>query len=207
MKKILYSTGELNEALRASRCIVVDCRFNLVDTGAGYKAYLDGHIPGAAYAHLDDDLSSPITATTGRHPLPAVDSFAAFLARIGWSRGIPLVAYDDAGGAIAARLWWLMKYFGHDCGALLDGGLPAWREAGLALERGAAEAVKAPLVALQPQQNLVLSAGDVTAGLQQGTLVLADARAPERFRGEVEPLDTVAGHIPGACNFPNAALK
>jgi thiosulfate/3-mercaptopyruvate sulfurtransferase len=205
-RKILYSANELQQALQASRCIVVDCRFNLVNTGAGYAAYLESHIPGAAYAHLDDDLSSPVTAASGRHPLPETAAFAAFLARIGWRPGTVVVAYDDAGGSIAARLWWLMKYFGHDCGALLDGGLAAWREAGFALEDGVAEPEEAPAVDLAPDHGMVLSAREVTGGLQTGGIVLADARTAERFRGEVEPIDPVAGHIPGACNFPNARV-
>lgn len=205
-RKILYSAKELNRVWQDSRCVVVDCRFDLADTGAGYKAYLESHIPGAGYAHLDDDLSGPVTACSGRHPLPGPDAFAAFLARLGWSPGTLMVAYDDTGGSFAARLWWLMKYFGHDCAALLDGGLPAWRESGLALESGAAETEKTPAVHLEPRKDMVLSAYDVAEELRSGGIVLADARAPERFNGEVEPIDTVAGHVPGACNFPNARV-
>jgi thiosulfate/3-mercaptopyruvate sulfurtransferase len=206
VREILYSAGELARALQESHCIVVDCRFDLANTAAGHAAYLESHIPGAVYAHLDDDLSSPVTADSGRHPLPDPGVFAAYLARIGWRPGTPIIAYDDSGGSIAARLWWLMKYFGHDCCALLDGGLAAWSEAGFALESGVAETDAAPLADLGPDRGMVLSALEVTGGLQAGGIVLADARAPERFKGDVEPIDTVAGHIPGACNFPNVRV-
>jgi thiosulfate/3-mercaptopyruvate sulfurtransferase len=205
-RKILYSADELHRALQESRCIVVDCRFNLANTAAGHAAYLESHIPGAVYAHLDDDLSSPVTPDSGRHPLPEPAAFAAFLARIGWRPGTAMVAYDNAGGSFAARAWWLMKYFGHDCAALLDGGLAAWRNAGFALESGVVEVDEVPAADLAPDCGMVLSAREITGGLRAGGIVLADARTGERFRGEAEPIDTVAGHIPGACNFPNARV-
>ena len=205
-RKILLSAQALQQVMQESQCIVVDCRFNLADTGAGHAAYLEAHIPGAVYAHLDDDLSSPVTADSGRHPLPHPGDFAAYLSRIGWHPGMPIVAYDDSGGSIAARLWWLMKYFGHDCCALLDGGLAAWRDAGFALEGGVTAVDEAPLADLGPDRGMFLSSLEITGGLQAGGIVLADARAPERFNGEVEPIDTVAGHVPGACNFPNTRV-
>lgn len=206
IRKILYSASELARALQESHCVVVDCRFDLANTAAGHAAYLESHIPGAVYAHLDDDLSSPVTEDSGRHPLPEPGVFAGYLARIGWRPGTRMIAYDDTGGSIAARLWWLMKFFGHDCCALLDGGLAAWNEAGFALESGVTETDAAPVADLGPDRGMVLSALEVTGGLQAGGIVLADARTPERFKGEVEPIDTVAGHIPGAFNFPNALV-
>lgn len=205
-KKILYTPEELHEAQQRAPCFTLDCRFNLADAAAGCRAYQEGHIPGAVYAHLDDDLSSPVTATSGRHPLPEPAAFAAFLARCGWRPGMLLVAYDDGGGAIAARAWWLMKYFGHDCAALLDGGLAAWRAAGFSLESGVAEAGQEPVTELVADADMVLSTAEVADALKSGSILLADARAPERFRGQVEPIDTVAGHVPGARNYPNAKV-
>jgi len=201
-KQILFSPADLRSAQENSECITVDCRFNLGNTDAGLEAYLESHIPAAVYAHLDNDLSGAMTSTSGRHPLPEADMFAAFLARSGWYPGKLLVAYDDAGGAIAARLWWLMKYFGHDCAALLDGGLAAWKEAGFELESGNVVTAVASAVACQAQDELVLSSPDIVEGLAGHEIVLADARANERFNGEIEPIDSVAGHIPGAVNYP-----
>jgi len=153
-RQISFSPEELRQTQENSYCVTVDCRFSLGNPEAGLKNYLDSHIPGAFYAHLDDDLSSTVTNSSGRHPLPDPDSFAAFLARSGWCPGKLLVAYDDVGGAIAARLWWLMKYFGHDCGVLLDGGIGAWREAGFALESGNAAGTELPTAKLSTDKKL-----------------------------------------------------
>ena len=201
-RKILFSAADLRSAQQNSECVTVDCRFNLSDPAAGLTSYLESHIPGAVYANLDDDLSSPITNISGRHPLPDAHDFALFLARVGWCPGKLLVAYDDAGGMIAARLWWLMKYFGHDCAVLLDGGLGAWRRAGFSLESGNVEFARGNPVVLRPNDDLVLSTSEIIEGLDRHEILLADARAYERFTGAVEPLDSVAGHISGAVNFP-----
>ena len=201
-QQLLFSPSDLHEALKKGLCTVVDCRFALTDPAAGYRDFLEGHIPGAVYAHLDDDLSSPVTANTGRHPLPDQNAFATFLARSGWQAGKTLVAYDSAGGAIAARLWWLMKYFGHDCAALLDGGFAAWQSAGYELESGPATSVATNPIELVARDELVMSTVEIPAYLQGQKNVLVDVRAAERYRGELEPLDTVAGHIPGAVNYP-----
>lgn len=192
----------VQELQKVTDCIIFDCRFVLDDTDAGYEDYLESHIPGAVYAHLDNDLSGPLISGGGRHPLPAADQFAAFLARSGWRPGKLLVAYDDAGGAIAARLWWLMKYFGHDHAALLDGGIPAWWAAGLALESGQVNMTAQAVTGLKGNDSLVLSTAVIIEGLGRNELVLADARAPERFTGEIEPIDAVAGHIPGSVSYP-----
>ena len=201
-RKILISALQLHSLLPGNVCVVVDCRFSLKDTQAGFTAYLDAHIPGAVYAHLDDDLSSPVTDSSGRHPLPDAEAFAAFLARIGWVPGTTIVAYDDADGSIAARLWWLMKYFGHDCSVLLDGGYKAWSEAGLELESGSAEPGNSSAEHLVGDSGLVLTTIEVADGLARHEILLVDARAPQRFAGEIEPIDTIAGHIPGAVNYP-----
>jgi thiosulfate/3-mercaptopyruvate sulfurtransferase len=205
-RKILYTPGELNAVAQAGGCVIADCRHELARPEIGREHYLESHIPGALYAHLEEDLSSAITATSGRHPLPDPDAFAAFLARCGWSPGKLLVAYDDAGGAIASRLWWLMKYFGHDCGALLDGGIDAWRNAGFELETGCAVAVPATAIKLNAQSALVVSTAEIARNLPAQEFMLVDARAAKRFRGEVEPIDPVAGHVPGAINYPYAAV-
>ncbi len=202
VRKILLSAQALRALLENTACVIFDCRFVLEDPGAGYEDYLESHLPGAVYAHLDNDLSGPIRTGSGRHPLPDADQFASFLGRSGWCPGKLLVAYDDAGGGIAARLWWLMKYFGHDQAALLDGGIPAWWSAGLALESGQPRIAAQSATNLAGNDNLVLSTAEVISGLDRQQIVLADARAPERFRGKIEPIDTVAGHIPGSVNYP-----
>lgn len=203
-RKILFTAAELHAARQDGGCIVFDCRFELKDTEAGLRKYLESHIPGAVYAHLDNDLSSTVTGLSGRHPLPSADKFASFMARSGWRPGTPIVVYDDSGGAIATRLWWLMKYFGHDCAALLDGGIDAWQEAGFELESGYVNTEKQEAAGMQETGDLVLSTADVVAGLDKDGFILADARASQRFTGEIEPIDTIAGHVPGAVNYPNA---
>lgn len=202
MKKILYSPHELYAQIDHDSHIVVDCRFDLGDTGSGFRNYLEAHIPGAVYAHLDDDLSSPISVNSGRHPLPDRDSFAAFLARAGWQPGMGLIAYDDAGGSIAARLWWLMKYFGYDSAGLLDGGIAAWQSAGYELESGRVETAGTNPVSLHANSEMVVSTDQVFDSLGSGALTLVDVRTSDRYSGQVEPIDSVAGHVPGALNYP-----
>jgi thiosulfate/3-mercaptopyruvate sulfurtransferase len=131
-----------------------------------------------------------------------VVKFAEFLGRSGWQPGTMLVAYDDAGGAFAARLWWLMRYFGHDCAALLDGGIAAWETAGYPLESGPVFPASHPAANLTARKDMVISTSEVMASLHKDAIVLVDARAPKRFKGELEAIDAVAGHIPGAVNYP-----
>jgi thiosulfate/3-mercaptopyruvate sulfurtransferase len=181
--------------------VLLDCGFDLTDPGAGERAFAAGHLPGAAYAHLDRDLAGAKTGHGGRHPLPAREDWAATLGRWGVAPGVPVVTYDDHGGIYAARAWWMLCWAGHAECAVLDGGRAAWRAAGGEIVTGPQQAAPAP----QPPYPL---AGDAalptldTAAVQHGlgTRVLVDARAPERYRGEVEPLDPVAGHLPGALN-------
>nr|WP_206064137.1 sulfurtransferase [Oleiagrimonas sp. C23AA] len=181
--------------------LIVDCRFDLADPAQGRREYAKAHLPGAVYAHLDEDLSDHMQpATQGRHPLPQAADFAAKLARWGWRPGLALVAYDDAGGALAAaRCWWMARALGLDA-AVLDGGLGAWISAGLPLtdrmpERAACE----PVPGMRFDASATLSAD----GLLDAPRIL-DARAAPRFAGQVEPLDPVAGHVPGARNRPFA---
>lgn len=200
-EKTLVTPDRLAQLMLAGRCVIVDCRFDLGDPNRGGQVYLAGHIPGAHYADLGKDLSSPITTTSGRHPLPAPDAFAAFLSRIGWVNDKFLVAYDGRNNAIAARLWWLMRYFGR-AAALLDGGLEAWTRAGLPLEPGVVKSPASPVPLLQGDAAMTVSTADVLDDLGRSYLTLVDARAAERYSGAVEPLDTRAGHIPGALNRP-----
>lgn len=201
-RQLLVSATDLRARLEAGNTRVFDCRFNLVERDQGRAEWLAGHIPGAAYADLDRDLASPVTEESGRHPLPAAEAFSGFLARSGWTPGMDIVAYDAQGGAFAARLWWLMRYFGHDVVALLDGGLPAWVSAGGELVAGEETFGAVPVPELRPDAEQVLDAGAVTAGLASGEILLIDARDEARFAGRTEAIDAVAGHVPGAVNRP-----
>lgn len=178
--------------------VVLDARFDLGQPAAGQAAFAMGHVPGARYAHLDTDLSGTRSGTNGRHPLPDRAAFAVWAGAQGIAPGVQVVAYDDQGGAYAARLWWLLRWLGHEAVAVLDGGLSAWRAAGGAVDAAAAGATAAA-AAYPATAEPAMPTLDAAALLAQlGRVRLVDARAGERFRGEVEPLDPVAGHIPGA---------
>ena len=196
----LIDAATLHAHLDDPHWVVVDCRFSLMDTEAGRRAYQDSHLPGARYAHLDEDLSSPITPTTGRHPLPDPARLAHKLGEWGIGPETQVVAYDDLGGMLAAaRLWWLLRWLGHEAVTVLDGGFPVWRGAGLPLT--AASPTAQPTVFHgRPDNQLWLTTEHVQ--MLPAEAVLLDARAAARFRGEMEPIDPVAGHIPGAVNLP-----
>jgi thiosulfate/3-mercaptopyruvate sulfurtransferase len=181
--------------------VIVDCRFALSDPGIGQRAYVAGHIPGARYAHLNDDLSSTITAASGRHPLPDPAVLAEKLGAWGIDRSKQVVAYDDSFGAMASRLWWLLRWLGHDAVALLDGGLPRWQREGHPMTADL-PAVTPARFAPQVRPDMCVDAAKVGQAVTQKGWLVMDARAEERFNGEVEPLDPVAGHIPGAINLP-----
>ncbi len=183
--------------------LIVDCRFDLADPGKGEREYLDGHIPGAVYASLDRDLSdlSRQAEGMGRHPLPLESALAQSLSRWGWQPGMQVISYDAAGGALAAaRLWWLLRLIGEKNLAVLDGGYPAWQAAGLPIEKGAAVTRPASNVSLCFDDRLMLLDHAAVSDVAPGTLL--DARAALRYRGEVEPLDRIGGHVPGALNRP-----
>jgi thiosulfate/3-mercaptopyruvate sulfurtransferase len=178
--------------------VIVDCSFELADTGAGLRAFAQGHVPGAVYAHLDEDLSGPKTGRNGRHPLPTREAWSATLGRLGIGPATPVVVYDGQGGMYAARAWWMLRWVGHQAVSVLDGGLAAWRESGGAIEAGEPPAPYPRIVPYPVDASLVRSI-DADALLRSlGNVTLLDARAGDRFRGEVEPLDARAGHIPGA---------
>jgi thiosulfate/3-mercaptopyruvate sulfurtransferase len=201
----LIEAGEL-AALAPADVLIVDCRFELAVAGGdpdkGERAYREAHIPGAVYAHLDHDLSdlSRQREGLGRHPLPLEQAFSAVLSRWGWRPGLQVVAYDAAGGALAAaRLWWLLRLVGIREAAVLDGGFQAWQSAGLPLESG--EVTREPTqmsLRYEPSQFIV----DHRVVVAQPGQLLVDARAAPRYRGDVEPIDRVGGHVPGAVNRP-----
>jgi thiosulfate/3-mercaptopyruvate sulfurtransferase len=183
---------------------VIDCRFDLAATARGETAYREAHIPGAHYAHLDRDLSSPVTPESGRHPLPELSRLCAWLGSLGIGPGIQVVVYDDSGGSMAVRLWWLLRWLGHDSVALLDGGWQAWVTAGEATTADDPRDHPAVDFPCTPRNRQIVTSDDIERQLEEGNdaIQLLDARTGERFRGEAEPIDPVAGHIPGAINLP-----
>ena len=201
MYKTLADCQALALHLNDPNWVIVDCRFMLSKPEAGYQAYLANHIPGARYAHLNDDLSSPPTTRSGRHPLPDPERLAERLGLWGISRDTQVVAYDDSFGAMAARLWWLLRWLGHSRVALLDGGLPAWQRAEYPMTQDLPTITPTRFVPQASNDVWITSADVEKARLQTDSLIM-DARAEERFRGEIEPLDAIAGHIPGAVNVP-----
>ncbi|MBN2885641.1 MAG: sulfurtransferase [Chromatiaceae bacterium] len=185
-----------------ARLRIFDCRFSLADTEAGRRAHAERHLPGALYAHLDEDLSAPIRPDSGRHPLPEAGRFRQWLGSCGVSAESEVVVYDDCGGAFAGRLWWLLRHWmGHPRVALLDGGLNAWVAAGGALSERASRPEPCRFEA-RPRDAAWIGTEELVAARDAGQVRIIDARPPERFRGDEEPLDPVAGHIPGAVNLP-----
>lgn len=195
MYRTLIQAEDLVRHLDDAGWVVVDCRHDLADHQAGRRAHLDGHIPGAGFADMESDLSAAKTPGSGRHPLPSPAHLVAVFSRLGIGDDTQVVAYDAAGGMMAARLWWLLRYMGHETVAVLDGGWPCWRQAGYPVVSG--EEHRAPEEFHgQPCHGRVV---ETAAVLEQARLI--DARDPARYRGEIEPLDPVAGHIPGALNY------
>lgn len=203
----LVDPADLAAALAAGDrpLAIVDARVDLADRSAGARRFAEGHVPGARHADLETDLSGPHYPGAGRHPWPDDEAFARTLGRLGITPDHQVVVYDDAQGALAAaRLWFMLRAWGHEAAAVLDGGWSAWREAGGAVETGdAAPSTLGPYAGAFDHDRL-LDAADVEAALARGDVVV-DARAADRYRGEVEPIDRRAGHIPGALNRPFAA--
>lgn len=202
----LIGAAVLRDLVGKPEIAVIDCRFDLMNPEAGRRAYLEGHIPGARYADLNKDLSTPITATSGRHPLPSPDQFLAVLTRLGVGGDTQVIAYDDSAGAYAARLWWMLRWVGHPAAAVLDGGLKAWVSEGGALQSGEERplpaAARGRYSSRQAEAAEAIGTAEVERRLRDPAFLLIDARAAERFAGAVEPIDAVAGHIPGAVNHP-----
>jgi thiosulfate/3-mercaptopyruvate sulfurtransferase len=181
--------------------VVVDCRFDLMQPCAGHDAYIQGHIPGAVYADLNKDLSAPVTAVSGRHPLPDPAVFAQQLGRWGISTRSQVVVYDAGNGAYAVRLWWMLRWLGHQAVALLDGGLAGWKALGLSLSSALPQPVPSRFET-RVCADAQLTIAQVRTGLREDAICIVDARTAARYAGKVEPIDPVAGHIPGAVNYP-----
>ncbi len=192
----------LNVCTAGIQRVVLDCRFNLMQPEAGLALYRQGHIPGALYAHLEKDLSSAITSSSGRHPLPDPQQLARRLGEWGIGVDTQVVVYDDMGGAMAARAWWLLRWLGHERVAVLDGGFPAWVATEGAVSDQPVTPVPGDPYPYQLHSDVLVSAETVLANLQTRAFTLLDARNAERFRGEQEPIDPVAGHVPGALSRP-----
>jgi thiosulfate/3-mercaptopyruvate sulfurtransferase len=207
--RTLIDVAALKPLIGTPAVAVLDCRFELAAPDAGRQAYLAAHIPTARYADVNRDLSAPVTSSSGRHPLPSPERIAARLGELGVGQDTQVIAYDEASGAFAARAWWLLRWLGHAKAAVLDGGFKAWLAGGGALEAGepAAGAASPGRVRFTPRvdPHAVLGTAELIEALKDPRHLLVDARAAERFAGSVEPLDPVAGHIPGAVNHPFSA--
>jgi thiosulfate/3-mercaptopyruvate sulfurtransferase len=194
----LVQAAELATYLDDPRWVIFDCRHDLANTEAGRRAYREGHIPGARFAHLDEDLSGAKTGKNGRHPLPGAEDFSSWLGKMGVDEAKQVVAYDASGAAFASRLWWMLKWLGHVRVAVLDGGYKFWIAQKLPVTT---ELPKIQSTAFRPiVQNLAVDAKSVESNHDHDHCVVVEARSPERFRGQNETLDPVGGHIPGARN-------
>jgi thiosulfate/3-mercaptopyruvate sulfurtransferase len=197
----LISASELQQHINDLNWVIIDCRFSLTNSEAGSTAYRHGHLPNARYAHLNDDLSSAITDSTGRHPLPNFNVLVKKLSAWGVSSHSQVVVYDDAGGAFAGRLWWLLRALGHDNVAVLDGGIKQWQQQGYEITTTLPR-IKPASFRAYLNTHLWLTANQVENSLARKSIKLIDARTAERYRGEQEPIDPIAGHIPYALNRP-----
>ena len=194
----LISTDTLASHLDGS-WVIVDCRYELREPSWGREQYRVGHVPGAGYASLSHDLSAPPTGSNGRHPLPTPPVMASTFSRLGISDDAQVVVYDQDAGMYASRMWWMLRYLGHDAVAVLDGGWAKWTGEGRATRPGE-ETRAAAVFTAHPREGWRVTAQELESALGDPALLIVDARAPERFEGRVEPLDRVAGHIPGAVN-------
>ncbi|QGQ99315.1 sulfurtransferase [Paenibacillus psychroresistens] len=197
--KHIVSIEWLKANLFASDLVIADCRFQLGHVDAGRQAYGESHIPGAVYFDLERDLSAPIGEHGGRHPLPDLEPLALKLGLAGISKDTRIVAYDDQGGAMASRFWWLLKYLGHEDVFVLDEGFSAWKREGQPVDALQETPIPATFIA-NPQSDLLVDVAEVRAKLGQPGTILLDSREAPRYLGEAEPIDKAAGHIPGAIN-------
>lgn len=180
---------------------IIDCQFDLKDKQLGYNNYKIEHIPGAIYANLDIDLSSPVTDLSGRHPLPAPEKISQKFGQWGINSSTQVVVYDNVYGSYAARLWWLLKWMGHENVAVLNGGLQYWKSMDYPLSQDI-PVPKSTSFQSKPNKQMLVDAREILQLLPGSQIALIDVRDPERFSGKVEPIDKVAGHIPGAVNIP-----
>lgn len=197
----IISAEDLNKNINNQDWFVFDCRFMLKDPEGGLKKFNQGHIPGAQYADMDTDLASPVTSTSGRHPLPNPDELMHTLQLWGVSNSSQIICYDDMSGAFAARMWWLLKWLGHENIAVLDGGLEKWTALGLELEVDVRNREKGTFSG-QANNNMWVDIEFVQKELSQNKITLLDARSGERFTAQDSKTDPVAGHVPGAQSFP-----
>lgn len=197
---MLIDTAHLATRLKDSQWIIFDCRHDLGDPGKGARLYAESHLPGAFFAPVDTALSGLKSGTNGRHPLPSPDDFAAFLTHHGVSPSTHIVAYDDAGGMYAARLWWLSRWIGIPHVSVLDGGWQKWTAEGLVVSTETPAPRARGSLTPEPDASRLAFSTEILTALETSDAVVLDARAAERYRGDIEPIDRVAGHIPGAVN-------
>jgi thiosulfate/3-mercaptopyruvate sulfurtransferase len=201
MHTTLISTDLLATHLNDSSWLIADCRYNLKDEQWGAAQYAAGHIPGAVFVNLAHDLAGARTGVNGRHPLPSLDAMAATFARLGIGDQTQVVAYDQDAGPFASRLWWMLRYLGHDAAAVLDGGFAKWTREGRPVRSGGETRLPATFTP-RLRRDMRLTVDDVMAHLDDRSMLLIDARSPERYQGQPDPLDHVYGHIPGARSRP-----
>ena len=198
----LISVEELKQHIGQPDVVIIDCRFSLANPNEGRQQYENGHIPGAFYAHLDEDLSGEIIpGTTGLHPLPSPSDFAAYCGHWGINEDSQVIVYDQGHGGIAARLWWMLRWLGHEAVAVLNGGFLAWEKEGGEMSTEQLQAIPREFNA-KSQLAWPVEANDVNLASENTEIPLIDSRTAPRYRGKEEPIDPVAGHIPGAINLP-----
>ncbi len=208
MYTTLIDAAQLAASLNAPGWLIFDVRHDLADHGAGRRAYEEAHIPGAHYLDHESQLAAPKTGSNGRHPLPGLPEFARLMHSHGLAPDTQVVIYDASAGMFAAHLWWMLRWLGHEKVAVLDGGWPAWLAQGGAVEAGSGSVTSAQAPTPKAQGSVhaamaTVDADTVLANIHDKQFTVVDARAANRYRGEVEPMDPVAGHIPGAINRPN----
>ena len=197
----LISAEETLEHINDPHWRIIDCQFDLKDKAKGFQNYKSAHIPSAIFADIEKDLSSPVSNRTGRHPLPAINKIRQQFGNLGIQSNTQVVVYDDAFGSFAARLWWLLKWYGHQNVALLNGGLSYWKQMQFPLSREI-PVVKPTVYTGEPDMSMIVDAETIFRSLNSSNLTLIDVRDSKRFQGLQEPIDRVAGHIPGAINIP-----
>ncbi len=199
MYQTIISAHELHQTIQDGEPIVCDCRFDIHRPQYGHQAFTQGHIPTAVYVDLEQELSAKPDGTNGRHPLPTTEALVDVVQSLGITNHVQVIVYDDEAGGYASLLWWILKYLGHESAAVLDGGIQAWIAAGFDLTQESKHPERSTFLA-DPNNHLLIEYAEVLSILGDDSVILLDSRAPERYSGEEEPLDPIAGHIPGAKN-------